>query len=451
MHSRTRPRSPSRSPEGPRRQALRDLAIERFTTVVIGAGHAGLAASHFLTERSIDHVVLERGEVANSWRHERWDSLRLLTPNWQCRLPGVRYEGPDPDGYLTMAEVVELIERFAAPALGHVRTGTNVVSVRPTDDGYHVITSHGEIRCRTVVLASGACNRPAMPSFADAVPSTVEQLTPFSYRDPSHLPDGGVLVVGASATGVQLAAEVRRSGRPVTLSVGEHVRLPRTYRDRDVLWWMDASGVWDQRYDEVDDLTRARRLPSPQLVGTPERGMLDLNALSAMGVELVGRWAAVRDGRALFSGGLRTVCSLADLKMNRLLGVFDEWAAAGESGEEFDPPERLAPTQVPASPRLQLDLLSGEIRTVVWATGFRPDYRWLDVPVLDAKGHLRHDGGVVDSPGLYALGLPVLRRRKSTFILGIEDDAREVIEHLTRSLAGGPFQAATAIRRSTGV
>ena len=313
-----------------------------------------------------------------------------------------------------------------------------MTSVRRTDDGYQVLTSRGEIRCRAVVLASGACNRPTTPSFADAVPATVEQLTPFSYRDPSHLPDGGVLVVGASATGVQLAAEVRRSGRPVTLSVGEHVRLPRTYRGRDVLWWMDASGVWDQRYDEVDDLTRARRLPSPQLVGTPERGTLDLNALSAMGVELVGRWAAVRDGRALFSGGLRNVCSLADLKMNRLLGVFDEWAAAGESGEEFDPPERLAQTQVPASPRLQLDLLSGEIRAIVWATGFRPDYRWLDVPVLDAKGQLRHDGGVVDSPGLYALGLPVLRRRRSTFIHGIEDDAREVIEHLTRFLATGP-------------
>jgi putative flavoprotein involved in K+ transport len=374
--------------------------------------------------------VLERGELASSWR-ERWDSLRLLTPNWQSRLPGVAYEGGDPDGYMTAAEVAELIERFATSARAPVRTGTNVASVRRVgDDGYRATTDYGEIEARTVVIASGACNLPVVPAFADAVPADVEQITPLRYRNPDQLPDGGVLVVGASATGVQLAAEIRHSGRPVVMSVGEHVRLPRTYRGRDVLWWMDASGVWDQRHDEVEDLTRARRLPSPQLVGTPERTTLDLGALMALGVELVGRWASVRDGVALFSGGLRNVCSLADLKLNRLLGGFDEWARTSGSDAEVDPPERFAPTETPSSPRWQLDLRGGEIRAILWATGFRPDYRWLDVPVLDAKGQLRHDGGVVDSPGLYALGLPVLRRRKSTFLHGIEDDAREVIGEL---------------------
>jgi putative flavoprotein involved in K+ transport len=379
--------------------------------------------------------VLERGEVANSWRRERWDSLRLLTPNWQSRLPGLRYEGPDPDGYMTVDEVTEFIERFAKVSGAPVRTGVNVTSVRTAGDGYQVTTSRGEIHARAVVIASGACNRPAVPRFTDAVPTSVAQLTPFGYRGPAQLPDGGVLVVGASATGVQLAAELRRSGRPVTLSVGEHVRLPRTYRGRDVLWWMDESGVWDQRYDEVEDLTRARRLPSPQLAGTAERTTLDLNALTSMGVELVGRWAAVRDGRALFSGGLRNMFSLADLKMERLLDTFDEWARTDGYDAEAGPPERFAPTRVPESARLQLDLRSGEIRAVVWATGFRPDYGWLDVPVVDAKGHLNHEGGVVDSPGLYALGLPVLRRRRSTFMCGIEDDAREVIGHLARFLA----------------
>jgi len=382
--------------------------------------------------------VLERGEVANSWRSERWDSLRLLTPNWLSRLPGLRYQGPDPDGYMTMGEVTEFIERFAVVSHAPVRTGVNVTSLRQAGDGYHLTTSGGEIGCRAVVIASGACNQPSVPQFKAAVPASVEQLTPFDYRDPAKLPDGGVLVVGASATGVQLAAELQRSGRPVTLSVGEHVRLPRVYRGRDVLWWLDASGVWGQRYDEVDDLTRARRLPSPQLVGTPERVTLDLNALASMGVELVGRWAAVRDGHALFSGGLRNMFSLADLKMNRLLGAFDEWARTSGYHAEADPPERFAPTRVPSSARLQLDLGSGEIRTIVWATGFRPDYGWLDVPALDAKGQLRHEGGVVDSPGLYALGLPVLRRRRSTFIYGIEDDAREVVDDLTRYLAVRP-------------
>jgi putative flavoprotein involved in K+ transport len=376
--------------------------------------------------------VLERGEIANSWRRERWDSLRTLTPNWMNRLPGQGYDGPDPDGYMGMGEVVDLIDRFALASKAPVRTGTEVTSVRRVGEGYTVTTSDGEIICRTVVIASGACNRPSVPALAASVPPSVAQFTPFDYRGPANLPDGGVLVVGASATGVQLAAEIRRSGRPVTLSAGEHVRLPRLYRGRDVLWWMDASGVWDQRYDEVDDLTRARRLPSPQLVGTPERTTLDLGTLATMGVELVGRLAAVRGTEVLFSGGLRNVFALADLKMTRLLDTFDEWAL--RSGLDAPPPERPGPTPAPKTPRLRLDLAGGEITTIIWATGFRPEYGWLDVPVVDEKGNLRHDGGVVESPGLYALGLPLLRRRRSTFIHGIEDDAREVIGHLAKAL-----------------
>jgi putative flavoprotein involved in K+ transport len=406
------------------------------TAVVVGAGHAGLAASRCLSARSIDHVVLERGEVANSWRRERWDSLRLLTPNWQTRLPGQEYEGADPDGYMTVPEVVEFISRFAALARAPVRTQTTVTSVRRTDTGYHIATTTGDLRCRAVMLATGACNVPSIPAVSQAVPRSIQCVTPFDYGNADRLPDGGVLVVGASATGVQLADEIRRSGRPVTLSVGEHVRLPRVYRGRDVLWWMDASGVWNQSYSEIDDLMRARRLPSPQLVGTPERATLDLNTLSAAGVEIVGRLSAVRDGQALFSGGLRNQCALADLKMNRLLDTFDEWASTHPSEAAADLPERFEATRVPRSSRLSLDLRCGEIRSVVWATGFRPDYRWLDVPVLDDKGHLRHDGGVVDAPGLYALGLPLLRRRKSSFIHGAEPDARELVDHLAGYLGG---------------
>ena len=379
--------------------------------------------------------MLERGEVANSWRRERWDSLRLLTPNWQARLPGYRYEGPDPDGYMTSAEVIAFITRFAEVSAAPVRTQTPVTAVRQIEDGYQVVTGQGELRCRTLVLASGACNLPSIPALRQGFPSSIVSIAASEYRRPDELPEGGVLVVGASATGLQLAQEIHRSGRHVTLSVGEHVRLPRTYRGRDVLWWMEASGIWDQRYNEIEELARARRLPSPQLVGTPDRTALDLNTLNDAGVDLVGRLAAVRDGRLLFSGGLRNLFALADLKMDRLLDTFDEWAAARGIEDEVGPPERFEPTRMPAVSRLDLNLRGGAIRSVVWATGFHPDYRWLEVPVIDHKGHLRHDGGVVDAPGLYALGLPVLRRRKSTFIHGAEDDAREVIAHLAGYLA----------------
>jgi putative flavoprotein involved in K+ transport len=405
---------------------------------VIGAGHAGLAISRVLTENSIEHVVLERGEVANSWRCERWDSLRLLTPNWQSRLPGYPYRGKDPDGYMTMPEVIDHVAGFAAATAAPVRTHTTVTSVSRVDGGYHIATDDGEIRCRSVVLASGAANVPHVPTVRAAVPPPIQCVTAFDYGNTRRLPRGGVLVVGASATGVQLADEIHRSGRPVTLSVGEHVRLPRTYRGQDVLWWMERSGVWNQRYTEIDDLERARGLPSPQLIGTPEHATLDLNMLRAAGVEIVGRLAAIRDGRALFSGGLRNQFALADLKMQRLLDTFDEWARNATLDVEVGPPERFEPTHAPESPRLSLDLRSGEIRSIVWATGFRPDYRWLAVPVLSRKGELLHDGGVVvDAPGMYAIGLPVLRRRKSTFIIGAEDDARDIVGHLAGYLAGG--------------
>jgi putative flavoprotein involved in K+ transport len=417
--------------------------MRRTDALIIGAGQAGLAMSRCLATRGIDHVVLERGRIAERWRTGSWDSLRLLTPNWLNRLPDDDGDA-DPHGFMRASGLVERLERYASAAEAPVETQTEVRSVTRLGVDYVVATSRGTLRTRSVVIATGQCQQPLLPPFARLLPRHIHQLTPAQYKRPGQLPDSPVLVVGASASGIQLAEEVHRSGRPVTLSVGEHVRLPRTYRRRDVLWWMDASGVWNQRYDEIDDLARARRLPSPQLVGTPERTTLDLNALSALGVELVGRLAAVRDGCALLSGGLRNLFSLADLKMERLLDTFDDWALTDACAADVAAPERFAPTRAPESSRLQIDLRSGEIRSIVWATGFRPDYSWLDVPVMDQKGFLRHDGGVVvDSPGMYALGLPLLRRRKSSFIDGAEDDAREVIDHLARYLARGDCRGAT--------
>jgi putative flavoprotein involved in K+ transport len=401
------------------------------TAVVVGAGHAGLAMSGRLTERSIDHVVLERGEVAHSWRTQRWPTLRLLTPNWQTRLPGHDYSGDDPDGFMPAAGVVTALTDYARLVGAPVRTATTVHALRAAPQGFEIRAGDDLLHARAVVLATGACVRPAIPAVADAIPPPVTTLTPLAYRDPGQFPAGGVLVVGASATGVQLAGEIHRSGRPVTLAVGEHVRLPRAYRGRDIFWWLEATGLLAERYDEIDDLTRARHLPSPQLTGTPQAVTTDLNSLTAAGIRIVGRLGRITDGVAQFSGGLANTCALADLKMNRFLTRADEWATASGLDDDLPPPHRFASTRVDPRTPLELDLTSGEITTVLWATGFRPDHSWLDIPVRDRKGHIHHEGGVVTgTPGLYLLGLPVLRTRASTYIHGAAADTAALASHL---------------------
>ena len=402
----------------------------RTRCVIIGAGHSGLAMSRCLSECSIDHVILERGEIANSWKHERWDSLRLLTPNWQARLPGYSYTGSDPDGYMTIPELIGFLEKYADVISAPVMQNTTVTSVSFDGNNYQVVTDQGNWECVSLVVASGACNQAQIPAIAEAAPSSIEMITPMQYRNPGQLQAGGVMVVGASATGLQLAEEIHRSGRPVTLAVGEHVRLPRLYRSRDIQWWMDALGILDERYDEIDDIVRGRNIPSPQLVGSPEHETLDLNRLSALGVRLRGRLVGFNDGKAQFSGSLRNVCALADLKMLRLLNTIDEWTTENGFDVEVNPLQRYDSTEIEESPPLLMDLAGNDIKTILWATGYSPDYSWLDIPLLDRKGKIRHDGGIVDSPGMYLMGLTLLRRRKSSFIHGAEDDARDLSAHL---------------------
>lgn len=406
----------------------------RTTVVIIGAGHSGLAMSRRLNERSIDHVVLERREVGDSWRSDRWDSLRLLTPNWQTVLPGYDHGWDDPDGYASAGEVADFLSAYARAVGAPVRTGVTVTAVSGTDREYRVTTDQGTWDATAVVFANGGSGIPRLPEFADAVPEGVLNLPAKSYRSPDQLPPGGVLVVGASASGVQLADELAATGRAVTLAAGEHVRMPRTYRGRDVFWWMDAAGVLDERWDELDDIVRARHVPSPQLVGSPERRDVDLRSLIGRGVRIAGRVGRVRDGVVQFSGGLANTVRLADLKLERLLDRFDAWA--DEAGVEgLEAPARPEPTEVDASPLLELDLRREGIGTVVWATGYRPDFSWLEVPVLDYKGRLSHDGGIVTkAPGLYLLGATLLRRRRSSYIGGAGQDTADLADHLDAHL-----------------
>jgi putative flavoprotein involved in K+ transport len=405
--------------------------MQQVAVVVIGAGQTGLSMSRYLSQRSIEHVLLERGEVANSWRKERWDSLRLLTPNWLNRLPGYGYQGEDPDGYMTMPELVDYIDSYADTIDAPIERHTEVTSVQTADDGFRILTTGTEWWAKAVVIASGPYHRPEVPAFARAIPATVCCLAANDYRNPDQLEAGGVMVVGAASTGVQLAEEIHRSGRSVVLAVGGHVRMPRLYRGMDIMWWLDAAGILDERYDEVDDIVRARHVSSFQLVGSPARLTVDLNSLQQIGVRLVGRFADVTDdGTAQFSGSLPNQCALADLKLGRLLDTLDNWAIENSFDTEPDPPERFPPTNVPPDSPLLLSLRTGEIKTIIWATGYRAEYPWLHIPVVDAKGAVRHTGGVTAVPGLYVMGGTFLRRRKSTLIAGADDDARELSAHL---------------------
>jgi putative flavoprotein involved in K+ transport len=402
--------------------------VDTTAVVVIGAGPAGLAMSRCLTDRQIEHVVLERADVASSWRTERWDSLRLLTPNWMTRLPGYQYDGPDPTGFLAKAEVIDLLDRYAAATGAPVRTGTSVTRVGVAHEGFHVSTDRGSWRCRAVVIATGACSTPRVPALGTDLPAHLRQLAAIHYRRPDQIDAGDVLVVGASASGVQLAEELALAGRHVTLAVGAHTRLPRTYRGIDIHQWMEWLGLLDEPYDQVQDLAKVRRLPSLQLVGSPERRTLDLNTLTSLGVELVGRLVGTADGQAQLAGSLAAVCADADLKMGRLLDQVD---ALGD-GLRLPSEPRPRPTRVP-EPRNVVPLR--HFSTVIWATGFRPSFPFLDPSLLDRRGAVVHTGGVTAAPGMYVLGLPFLRRRKSSFLDGIGADAVELSDRLAGNLA----------------
>lgn len=404
--------------------------MKHTNTVIIGGGQAGLAMSRCLLDRGVDHVVLERGRVGERWRTERWDSLRLLTPNWHSRLPHWHYKGNDPDGYMTVPDFVRHLERYARSFDAPVRTGTTVKSVERVGHGaYRVTTDRGAWSANNVVIATGHCDVPWVPGFASGLADDIFQIVPSDYRNPSQLPDGNVLVVGASASGAQLAEELALAGRKVTLAVGRHTRLPRRYRSRDILWWLDTMGGFMAPADPAEEASS----PAPQLVGAPDNRSIDVGLLQARGVRLAGKVTAADGHLVRFEDNLADTVKAADDQLAATLPKIDEFATAMDLDDKVGPPETLRPIRLKQAPE-QIDLRADRITTVLWATGYRRSYSWLKVPVRDERGEIRHKGGITDEPGLYVLGIRFMRRKNSNFIDGVGNDAAELSQHLAERL-----------------
>jgi putative flavoprotein involved in K+ transport len=418
--------------------------MPHIDVVVIGAGQAGLAVSRLLCASGVHHVVLDRGGVAERWAGHRWESLSLLSPNWLSRLPGYRYAGPDPEGFMTAGAVAAYLRSYAATFAAPVVAGADVLSVRASGGGYAVHSTAGSWTARAVVVATGWCDRPVVPGFAAALDRRIEQLTAATFRHPGALPDGRVLVVGASATGSQLADELARAGREVVLAVGSHTRMPRRHRGRDIMWWLDAMGLFDRRFDQHPPSTGVRAEPSMQLVGSADGRDVDLRSLQDRGVELVGRLVGLDRRQARFADDLSGSAVGADLRLRGLLDRIDTYArAAGHFADgEPGPPVKAAWTAGASS---RLDLYHSGVRTVIWATGYRRAYPWLHLPVLDRHGDIAHVDGATPAPGLQVVGMRWQSRRGSSFLDGVRHDAATVVGRVVARLrAGAPRDDVTA-------
>jgi putative flavoprotein involved in K+ transport len=403
--------------------------MKRTGTLVIGAGQAGLSLSHHLTLARKPHVVLERGRVGERWRSGRWDSLTLLTPNWLNRLDGGRAHD-DPDGFLSASGFVRYLADYARSRHAPVRERVAVTAVEQWRDGFRVATDDGVWHARSVAVATGDSAEPLVPTLAHSAPTWLRQLHSSDYRSPDVLAPGGVLVVGAGPSGQQIAAELHRAGRDVVLAVGRHTRAYRRYRGRDFFHWVDVLGDLERRLDECADPDAARRTPSVPLSGANGGEQLDLAVLARLGVTLAGRVEGFDGNRVEFGSGRDQEIAAADTRLRRLVDRIDAHVESELPGWAWEP-EPVAPIHVTAAPPAVLDLHTGGIRTVIWATGYRRDYSWLHVPVLDAAGELAHREGVTAVPGLVALGLKFQRRRASHFIGRVGADAAFLAGQLT--------------------
>ena len=411
---------------------------ERSDVVVIGGGQAGLSASYCLTQRCLDHVVLEKHRLGEVWRSGRWDSFTLITPNWTLRLPGMPYDGDDPDGYMPREEVVAYLEKYARHFNAPVRTGANVTSVEPLPNSHYLIkTDDTTFEAKNVIVACGLFQEPKLPSFSAKLPEDIHQIHSHQYRNPDALPPGAVLVVGSAQSGCQIAEELYESGRNVYLVVGSAPRIPRRYRGKDVIWWFDKLGILSRTPDKLPSM-KARFAGNPHVSGKGGGRTLNLHKFARDGVILLGHLQDVSEGKILLAANLQETLDKVDEFSANLITRMDEYVQATgmDAPEDYQTREAELSKGKAYDNILELDLKAEGINTVIWATGYKFDFSWVRPALLDDDGFPVQARGVTESPGLYFLGLPWLYVQKSGLFLGVGEDAEHVTSHIAARAKG---------------
>lgn len=404
------------------------MSVVKIDTLVVGAGQAGVAMSEHLSNNDVPHLVLERERIAERWRTGRWDSLVANGPAWHDRFPNLEFTDTDPDGFAPKERIADYMNDYAEMIKAPIRTGVEVTKAERLEgrSGFRIETSDGVIEAQNIVAATGAFQHPVVPP---VVPkdADVVQMHSFDYRNPEQLAEGAVLVVGAGSSGAQIADELQRAGKKVYLSVGPHDRPPRAYRGRDFCWWLGVLGLWD-----VAAMAPGTEHVTISVSGAYGGNTMDFRRLAAEGVTLVGLTQSFKDGTLTFAPDLAQNIASGDASYLSMLDAADAYVARNgiDLPEEPEARAAFADPKCLTSPLRELDLAAAGVTTILWATGFRQDFSWLEVEAFDAEGKPAHQRGVSSEPGVYFLGLPWQSRRGSTFIWGVWHDAKHVADQI---------------------
>ena len=406
---------------------------KHVSVAIIGGSQAGLSISYFLSANAIDHVVFEKNRPAHSWRTQRWDSFCLVTPNWQCKLPGFDYSGNDPDGFMVRDDIIAYVERYASRIKAPLKENTAVTQLTRTERRFHLDTQDGPYTADAVVLAVGGYHQPNIPRLAERLPTSIQQLHSSTYRNSRQLPPGEVLVVGSGQSGCQIAEDLHLDGRKTHLVVGSAPRCPRVYRGKDAVDWLADLGQYDLPVDQHPLREKVRKKANHYLTGRDGGRDIDLRKFASEGMHLYGRLTDFTDGSLRFANDLEKNLDAADTSYNNICAMIDKYIDAQNIAAP--PGHRTTPIWRPESPVTALDPLAQGITSVIWSTGFRADWSWVDLPIFDGAGYPTHTRGVTAMPGIYVLGLPWLYTWGSGRFVGVGRDAGFLAERIVEHLA----------------